>query len=1197
MTPDVIQPVAAGGGLPVVTKMQDPKEKFYRHFQVEVTSLQDQIERLSTIAAVGGERKDAADSILAAISRLSSEVADASDFVPSYDQRNYAQAIKTLTDKLNVTTAKLAPRSRFQFKSRIQPANAKSDPRVLSNTNDTATPQDTRTPATSTASEAQDAVAPLPPTTVRNYNDEIAQPSSSHIRKPSFSTARDIAIYGQTDLHILLPATASHATSSGRLTDISGCVVDMSRATGSAAPFANLALKNIERSLVLAGNVDGPVHVTSIRDSILVVSARQVRIHECHNMDVYFYCGSRPIIEDCSGMRFAPLPKSFESPGDDSKNQWDQVDDFKWLKAEPSPNWSVLPVDERLEDRIWSDVVPGEPARSSSTGDYRSVIDDLTVEIQKLKDELKKYKQSGPDLLKRDKLFEIKVHGLPKRKKRELEATLRDFASGLSESASAETSSARKKSSRNHDKMYSVSGSMSKHASSSSGSNWKHADSAYASASTGPNTSGTSITRPSMSSRARSSEQKVESYLKDIPEGLYPRHMVMTDKEKKKLVVRRLEHLFTGKITGQAFREKGAVLAAKSSDVTTGQGSMVHQPPSLAHPEASREARIAEEPSKKSRSRDNDSTENSNGDQNETTGNVAVARTSNSVSPPDATPAEQRPTRPLDLDPHRKQVPSENMDYIRHLGLVPPELLPVHEVQDVASDADGWVYLNLLCSLAQLHIVNVTPDFIRTAVTEKSTKFQLSHDGRKIRWRGGCDGTRFSSDSSGDGSRQSPSFEDTDGSNEEELRKKSKKVQVAGEVDPSSAHLSSKHNPTLLGKTSVSPDNFHYKPMFVHQSTSGGQSSMDDTSSSIGPVEDSNLDDSRWGNSGSGTSLRKKRRRDGAIIYYNGAPFCTDLSGDPGDTSPTSHMASSGQQKSSSGPEFVRPDPPQRTTSGSALRFRPLSDNIRAVTVAIRAEPELTDPYLTTDDSDDSEIEGSFLWSDSQQFLTVQQLEPSGLGGVVPEDHFMVVCGTKRPKANTLPVQREMSDTFAKYVVNRISSQLSANPLQKAAPALGKSPLVEIDYVSGRIKRFAPMPLPPPSCFFPPFSTNTESSFDDSSSSGMEDDLESSRIADVTPMHHEVSINTYPENEDMTSGDEEGGEPDNGDEPRPTHPGPDGPGLMLHQAPVRRSSSSAIAAAGTARGRSKSTDLPDSADSSNATVDAESGYKSSSECS
>jgi hypothetical protein len=29
------------------------------------------------------------------------------------------------------------------------------------------------------------------------------------------------------------------------------------------------------------------------------------------------------------------------------KNQWDQIDDFKWLKAEQSPNWRVLPEAER----------------------------------------------------------------------------------------------------------------------------------------------------------------------------------------------------------------------------------------------------------------------------------------------------------------------------------------------------------------------------------------------------------------------------------------------------------------------------------------------------------------------------------------------------------------------------------------------------------------------------------------------------------------------------------------------------------------------------------------------------------------------------------------------------------------------------------------------------------------------------------
>lgn len=42
-------------------------------------------------------------------------------------------------------------------------------------------------------------------------------------------------------------------------------------------------------------------------------------------------------------------------------NHWDQVDDFKWLKAEHSPNWSILPEEERLKEDIWTSVVPGGP--------------------------------------------------------------------------------------------------------------------------------------------------------------------------------------------------------------------------------------------------------------------------------------------------------------------------------------------------------------------------------------------------------------------------------------------------------------------------------------------------------------------------------------------------------------------------------------------------------------------------------------------------------------------------------------------------------------------------------------------------------------------------------------------------------------------------------------------------------------------
>jgi hypothetical protein len=41
------------------------------------------------------------------------------------------------------------------------------------------------------------------------------------------------------------------------------------------------------------------------------------------------------------------------------QNHWDQVDDFKWLKAEHSPNWSILPEMERLNEEVWTSVVPG----------------------------------------------------------------------------------------------------------------------------------------------------------------------------------------------------------------------------------------------------------------------------------------------------------------------------------------------------------------------------------------------------------------------------------------------------------------------------------------------------------------------------------------------------------------------------------------------------------------------------------------------------------------------------------------------------------------------------------------------------------------------------------------------------------------------------------------------------------------------
>ena len=71
--------------------------------------------------------------------------------------------------------------------------------------------------------------------------------------------------------------------------------------------------------------------------------------------DFYVHANSHPIIEHCSSLRFAPYPTlpthlapALEAAGLRTEhNQWDCVDDFDWLKASHSPNWSELPVGER----------------------------------------------------------------------------------------------------------------------------------------------------------------------------------------------------------------------------------------------------------------------------------------------------------------------------------------------------------------------------------------------------------------------------------------------------------------------------------------------------------------------------------------------------------------------------------------------------------------------------------------------------------------------------------------------------------------------------------------------------------------------------------------------------------------------------------------------------------------------------------
>ncbi|KAH7393975.1 tubulin-specific chaperone-like protein c [Phaeosphaeria sp. MPI-PUGE-AT-0046c] len=331
------------------------KEGFYRDFQLQVAELQEQIDKLNVTSA-GSERIEAIDDCLAGIDRLSYEVKDASTYIPAYDQRSYSQTIKALSEKLQTTRNSFGPPKKFSFKSR---RNAPVTPVPSSGEQS----QEAKPAHSDATTNDASTVSSMPE---KGQDEDVVSDGIQDgpgVRRPSLSTASKIIITNHTHLHVRLPAEAAHATSSGTVSNLQHCVVDLAAPTTSA-PFSALYLKNIKNSVIICGQTAGAVHITDVDNSVLVLSCRQFRMHGSKKVDVYLHSASRPIIEDCEGVRFAPMPQALATPAmAQVANRWDHIDDFKWLKAEASPNFSLLEEAQRVEDGVWRDKVVGSEDR------------------------------------------------------------------------------------------------------------------------------------------------------------------------------------------------------------------------------------------------------------------------------------------------------------------------------------------------------------------------------------------------------------------------------------------------------------------------------------------------------------------------------------------------------------------------------------------------------------------------------------------------------------------------------------------------------------------------------------------------------------------------------------------------------------------------------------------------------------------
>ncbi|KAL1525166.1 hypothetical protein AB1Y20_020037 [Prymnesium parvum] len=117
-----------------------------------------------------------------------------------------------------------------------------------------------------------------------------------------------------------------------------------------------LWVRNLRDCTVFTVPCPGSIYLTECHNCTLVLGARQIRMHTSTQCSLYLHAASHPIIEHCSDLRIAPypaLPAGIPSPWaaagmNPEQNQWKLVDDFDWLKQSQSPNWRVMPDDDRL---------------------------------------------------------------------------------------------------------------------------------------------------------------------------------------------------------------------------------------------------------------------------------------------------------------------------------------------------------------------------------------------------------------------------------------------------------------------------------------------------------------------------------------------------------------------------------------------------------------------------------------------------------------------------------------------------------------------------------------------------------------------------------------------------------------------------------------------------------------------------------
>lgn len=246
------------------------------------------------------------------ILHLNHIIVDAKIFLTSYDMKSYNNRLQELTEEVNSLETKLLPRRKFGFKK-------------------------TEKNKTVGQGDKKDVI-----------NQKVkAEDNVDYVKKtPDYVVEKDIGFYDRSNETLEL-AREDICKKPVSLSNIDSCIV---KVNGNAS---TIHVNNIKKSKIYLGPVSNSVFVENCTDSTLYLACHQLRMHTSCNTRVYLHVTSRPIIEHCKQIGFAPAyefnAELYDLSGlDKTKNHWDEVDDFNWLSIEEkSPNWFVIPEKDR----------------------------------------------------------------------------------------------------------------------------------------------------------------------------------------------------------------------------------------------------------------------------------------------------------------------------------------------------------------------------------------------------------------------------------------------------------------------------------------------------------------------------------------------------------------------------------------------------------------------------------------------------------------------------------------------------------------------------------------------------------------------------------------------------------------------------------------------------------------------------------